>query len=278
MLEDNQVSEDIATACLLAALHRRIVLISSKESRLAELQTVGVLERLLNRRCTVIYSSEDTTWPRLAADLDHSRGGSIVIKNIHELKTDVQTHLLDALYRPQPSPVSLAETVIVALGSYDTLIRSLRQTILYCENVEVLSETRHLALPLQLGFNEQLTRMRLKMRSLTLVPDVRRYMQDIIVFTRFNRLVKSGVSPRVTHDLELLVRSLCLLQDLDFATPSIVSTAVRKMLPMKVELCAPEKEPSLQWGGDLDVARVWLGNWNNDLLVESILETVPPPL
>ncbi|PRT52566.1 Maintenance of telomere capping protein 2 [Wickerhamiella sorbophila] len=278
MLEDNLVPEDIAIACLLAALHKRLVLIVCKQLNVAEAQITATLERLLNRRCTLIHASAETTWPRLAMDLKHASGTSVLIKNPDTLTTTVQTHFVDSLVRPDPSPVSLDITTVVLLGSYDKLIRPLRQLVLFREEIDLSIENSMLALPSKIGFQDQLVTMRAKLPGVAIIPEIARYIQDIMVFIRTNRLVKSGVSPRVSKDLELLARSICLLRDLKFITPSIISLAARKMLPIKVELEDPSKEPSLQWGGDFEVAKIWFSNWNTELLIESILETVPPPL
>lgn len=265
-------------ACLLAALHRRVVLIVCKQLKQAEVQTTAILERLLNRRCTLIHATNETTWPRLALDLKHASNTSILITNPGDLSVAVQTHFVDALVRPEPNLVSLKSTSMVLLGSYDQLIRPLRQLVLFREDIDLSLDTRMLALPSKIGFQDQLARMREKLPTVTMIPEIARYVQDIMVFIRTNRLVKSGVSPRVSKDLELFARSLCVLRDQEYVTPSIISTAARKMLPLKIELETPSKEPSLQWGGDLEVAKIWFSNWNTELLIESILETVPPPL
>jgi MoxR-like ATPase len=117
-----------------------------------------------------------------------------------------------------------------------------------------------------------------KAEKVTLVPEIRQYMQDIVLFLRNHRLVDKGVSPKAGKDLEVLVRMLCVLHDYDFATPSLVAVAARKLFPFRVQVCEPIDEPSLKYGGDIKIVTQWMKKWDAELIVEDVINAVPPPL
>lgn len=120
--------------------------------------------------------------------------------------------------------------------------------------------------------------MRERMKALTIIADIKRYMQDIVVFLRTHRLVRRGIPTKAVKDFDLLVRALCTLHDYQYATPSIVAIAARKVFPLKIELCHPEDEPTLNYGGDINIITNWLKKWDQSLIIEDVLNNVEPPL
>lgn len=119
---------------------------------------------------------------------------------------------------------------------------------------------------------------RKRAEKITIVPDIRQYIQDTVLFVRNHRLVAKGVSPKASKDLEFLVRLLCVLHDYDFATPSLVAVAARKLFPFRIEICNPKDEPSLKYGGDIKIVTQWMKKWDTELVVEDVINVVPPPL
>lgn len=117
-----------------------------------------------------------------------------------------------------------------------------------------------------------------KGQDITLVPDIRQYMQDIVLFLRNHRLVSKGVSPKSVKDFEFLVRMLSVLHDYDFATPSLVAIAAKKLFPFRIQVCHPIDEPTLKYGGDIKIVAQWMKKWDSELIVEDIINCVPPPL
>lgn len=126
--------------------------------------------------------------------------------------------------------------------------------------------------------DKYLQTMRQRMKSLTIIADIKRYMQDIVVFLRTHRLVRKGIPTKAVKDFDLLVRTLCILHDYEYATPSIVAIAARKVFPLKIELCHPEDEPTLNYGGDINIITNWLKKWDQSLIIEDVLNSVEPPL
>lgn len=113
------------------------------------------------------------------------------------------------------------------------------------------------------------------------IPEVKVYMQDIVVFLRTHRLVQSGraVSPKAVKDFDKLVRILCVVRGGDYATPSLVAAAARKLFPLKVDMCrGPELEPTLHYGSDIKLVTQWMRKWDAELIIEDVLNIVPAPL
>lgn len=120
--------------------------------------------------------------------------------------------------------------------------------------------------------------LRLKMPSITIVDDIHGYMQDLCVYVRTHRLVSRGLSPRTVRDFETLVRAICVLHDYEFATPSLVAVCARKIFPLKIQLCQPFNEPSLCYGGDVDLVEPSMAKWDEALIIEDVLGNVAPPV
>ncbi|ANB13943.1 Uncharacterized protein YKL098W [Sugiyamaella lignohabitans] len=126
-----------------------------------------------------------------------------------------------------------------------------------------------------LSFQNLLSSMADKIPLITIAANIQRYMQDIVVALRTHRLVRSGVSPQAVKDFHYLVRALSVLHDYEFVTPSIVSISARKLFPLRIQLCEPTDEPSLSYGGDIDLVTQWMNKWDEDLVIEEILANVP---
>lgn len=117
--------------------------------------------------------------------------------------------------------------------------------------------------------------------QVVIIPEIRVYMQDIIVFLRTHRLVQAGrgVSPKAVQDFERFLRILCVIENSDFATPSLVAKAARKVFPLKVEMCrSAEDEPTLNYGSDINLISKWIKKWDVELIIEDVLNIVPAPL
>lgn len=59
-----------------------------------------------------------------------------------------------------------------------------------------------------IDFSKDILELAQRSRSATMQAEVRRYLQDIIVFLRLHRAVDGGVTARATRHFELLARYL----------------------------------------------------------------------
>lgn len=138
-----------------------------------------------------------------------------------------------------------------------------------------------------------------KLRALgeaaSISPEVRAYMQDIVVFLRIERGVAGGVTPYATVLLEALskfvfpvilvqyrptdpYRYLAPLHGLDYVTPSLVALAAKKIYPHRIEIATPEKERSMQYGSDLNAVKEVLHGVTPETVIEAVLNSVQCPL
>lgn len=125
---------------------------------------------------------------------------------------------------------------------------------------------------------EEIDTLRHLSQSTVVSAEVRRYLQDIVVFLRLERGVAGGVSPHATSQFELLTKCLAPLHGLDYVTPSLVALAAKKIYPHRIVICAPEKERSMQYGSDLEAVREVMEGLTPDDVIEAVLNSVQCPL
>jgi MoxR-like ATPase len=116
------------------------------------------------------------------------------------------------------------------------------------------------------------------MEKVVLSTEIRRYIHDVLTFLRVHRAVASGVSPRASKHFELLVRCLAPLHGLNFATPSLVALAARKVYMHRLTLVTVEQERSMQYGSDAAAVADWLDGVTVEGVIEQVLLQVEVPL
>ena len=124
--------------------------------------------------------------------------------------------------------------------------------------------------------------------------DVRRYLQDLVIFLRMHRAVDSGVSPRATLHFELLARygrnppavatahssDRCVtsLHGQPYVTPALVALAAKKVYPHRIVITKPEDERSMQWGSKIDAVVAALRGVTPESVIDDVLDKVDVPL
>jgi len=114
----------------------------------------------------------------------------------------------------------------------------------------------------------------------TVSVELKRYQQDIVAFLRVHRAVAGGISATASKHIDKLAKCLAPLHDLDYATPSLIALAARKIYLHRIEIVKPEKERSMQWGSDLDAISALLEGIGAEDVIEDVLgsEGVEAPL
>ena len=107
--------------------------------------------------------------------------------------------------------------------------------------------------------------------------DVVRYQMNIVSFLRMHRAVAGGITPTATKHSEQLIKSLASLHGLDFATPSLVSLAAKKIYLHRIRIVLPEKERSMQWGSELAAIEAVLDGVGPEEVIEDVLDMVGIP-
>ncbi|GMM38290.1 hypothetical protein DASC09_056290 [Saccharomycopsis crataegensis] len=114
--------------------------------------------------------------------------------------------------------------------------------------------------------------------AVSLIPEIKRYILDIMIFIRNHRIVTDGIPTRFIWEFELLVRCLAIVNNYEYVIPVIVKLAARKFFPLKINICNYEDEPTLNWGSDLLMVKMMMNKWNADLVVEDVLNKVQAPI
>jgi hypothetical protein len=68
------------------------------------------------------------------------------------------------------------------------------------------------------------------------------------------------------------------LHGLKFATPTLVALAARKIYPHRIEIVAPARERSMQWGSDIEAVAAELEGVGPETVIDDILGMVEVPL
>ncbi|EKD19578.1 hypothetical protein MBM_02815 [Drepanopeziza brunnea f. sp. 'multigermtubi' MB_m1] len=105
----------------------------------------------------------------------------------------------------------------------------------------------------------------------TVSVEVKRYQQDIISFLRIHRAVAGGISATSSKHLDKLAKCLAPLHSLEYATPSLIALAARKIFPHRIHIVKPENERSMQWGSDLDAISALLEGIGAEDVIEEVL-------
>lgn len=108
--------------------------------------------------------------------------------------------------------------------------------------------------------------------------DVTRYQMNIVSFLRMHRAVAGGITPTASKHFEQLVKSLAPLHGLDYVTPSLVQLAARKVYLHRIQIVAPERERSMQWGSELAAVEAVLEGVGAEDVIEDVLAMVTVPL
>ena len=108
--------------------------------------------------------------------------------------------------------------------------------------------------------------------------DVKRYIQNIVVFLRMHRAVAGGITSLSTQHFDLLVKCLAPLHAVHYVTPSLVALAARKVYPHRIAITSAENERSMQWGSDINAVSAMLDGISGEDIVEEVLGMVEVPL
>lgn len=72
--------------------------------------------------------------------------------------------------------------------------------------------------------------------------------------------------------------ALALLHGLNYASPSIVALAARKVYRHRIIITKPEDERSMQWGSSIEAVKAVLDGVTVDDIIEEVLQSVEVPL
>jgi hypothetical protein len=278
---------NVVTAILLAKCLRRPVIVNSKRTSWAQEEVEIAATQVFGHRDPIfVRCGHSSSWSNIVKEITHDeryvKSKFIVLEHVDRTPRLIQALLLDMLLSRRLGidhrEFSLPDdTTVVIIANGHELFSHLRDFVLLEHWIDSASDVSRMDKETTVT-PSQITSMAQRAQSVTIVPELKRYMQDIVIHLRTHRFVRKGVSARAVKDFDSVVRMLCVLQSYEFATPSIVQAAARKIFPLKIELCHPSDEPSLQYGGDIELLRWWMGRCDEDIIIDDMLRVIPAPV
>lgn len=233
-------------------------------------------------RCDGKSSTSMINW------ITESRGSNgrlvVIIRGLENTTLKFQVAMLEVMKARQPQKLEEVFLVVAIVesiqGSEMCLYRYLQDQFWFRQTqlVEPFGGESEVVGPESVLSYEEVVKIRRQVAEVTMIPEIRRYILDIIVFIRNHRIVVEGVATRFIKEFELLVKCLAVVNGYSYVTPVVVKLAARKFFPLRISVCDYEDEATLNWGSEVDLIRLMMQKWNADLVIEDVLKRVQPPI
>lgn len=290
---------NLYVALMLGAITKRHILVSSSDPSATEVELktiIGHAWRLQVKVLRVGEGFETTGDDILNFFIDGAQNQSLnaiyVISGMDKLSNTMQSLILEIIrtkkirYNEKTYFGSELFTVVGVLDDYNAkdkqLFRYLQDAFWFKQPHDPQANSiSHLDLKNVESSAEMIRKFKTigdSINSVVIVPEMKRYIYDIVIFIRTHRCVNTGLPGRCISELELLSKALCVLFNRGFVIPSIIKLASRKLLPLKIKMIKPEHEPSLQWGSDPELVNELMKRMTPQLIVEDVLTKVSPPV
>lgn len=296
---DVDFDDNLYVALMLAGITKRHLLLSSSNLRATETELMVIIRRLWKLQLKVIWVDEgpkkgvdDLLYFFTSAALDQNINAIYVIVGLDKLSNQLQSVVLEVMRTRKvtyKNKVYYGSELFMVIGVLDDYNSKDKQLFSYLQDEFWFKQPHD---PTQGKINETNkqnpdidTYMVRKFKaigdsvnSVVIVPEIKRYIYDIVIFIRTHRCVDTGLPGRILGELELLSKALCVLFNKGFVIPSIIKLASRKLLPLKIKMIKPDHEPSLQWGSDPELVNALMKRMTPNLVVEDVLNRVSPPV
>ncbi|ETN45013.1 uncharacterized protein HMPREF1541_09889 [Cyphellophora europaea CBS 101466] len=112
----------------------------------------------------------------------------------------------------------------------------------------------------------------------TITPEVRRHLQDLVVFLRLERGVDGGITPYSNVCFVSLAKYLAPLHGIDFVTPSLIELAAKKIFPHRLVIARPDRERSTQFGSNGEAIKDYVNTLSPERVIDMVIAKVPGPI
>jgi hypothetical protein len=112
----------------------------------------------------------------------------------------------------------------------------------------------------------------------SIVPEVRRHLQNVVCFLRLERGVDGGITPYSNVCFVDLAKYLAPLHGIDFVTPSLIELAAKKIFPHRLIIAQADRERSTQFGSDIDAVKLYVDGLTAETVIDIVLAKVPAPI
>jgi hypothetical protein len=290
---EEEINDNVYIALSLGLMAHRHVLLSCDDRGTALYRVGYIMNTIWGLKSTALEVHGGMTRDNL---LEFFVGGSIggklglayVIEGIDQLPNVLQNVVLEIMrtkrltYKEQTIQCGELFTIIGITKEKDTLLPLLNQEFWFRQLYEPLTTVTNKQYPTSETLNASKVTYFISFKSrfsqVTIVPEIKRYIYDIVIHVRCHRCVSTGFPTRSITDLELLSQCLCVLFDREYVIPTVVKLACRKLIPFKIRMVAPDLEPTLQYGSDADLVKELLRRMTPKLVLEDVLRKVSPPL
>lgn len=264
------MDEELYRSVLMILVGDRNLLVSSTDPEESVDQLAYLIEQVLGLTMAVI---------------DFSDGTEHEVRN-HEIY--ILTNLESMNVEAQKDIVEMFETkiCITVIENQDGLEMSLIDEItdkilLRCPHTPSthMKRTHETRTVYSLSSQEAITSLREQMTTVTMTLEIKRYINDILIFIRNHRMISNGLPIFLKYEFEIVVRAVAVLNGISYVTPSIVKWSSERFFPLHLDLITDtEMEPSLNWGSDRRLVKTFINLWDRDLVVKNVLRSVKPPL
>lgn len=288
-----EIDENLLAAVVLGLSAEENIVVGAKHMTAVEKLLRLIASNILRTNIAVVNCTSETTWTSLSRDMTSSGAipQIVVFKNLDNSPLHLQASLLGSLAQGtilvnhiiHSLPTFFLGIGLVQPTSLSKLNKHLKERFLLWhiydgEREREQGQDHSLHSSKSIITNDYFKYMKSQLNNITIMIDVKRYMQDIVIFLRTHRLVRGGISSKACKDLDTMVRGLTVMHNLPYATPSIVKMAARKVFPLKIEICEPTDEPTLHYGGDVKLITKYMQKWDQNMIIENVLEKVEPPV
>ncbi|RMZ90379.1 hypothetical protein DV736_g2419, partial [Chaetothyriales sp. CBS 134916] len=108
-------------------------------------------------------------------------------------------------------------------------------------------------------------------QAAAMTPEIRRYLQDVVVFLRVERDVDGGVTPHAGVNLLDLAKYLAPLHGIDFVTPALIGLAAKKVYMHRLVISSPGRDLGRQHDHNIAGKQQLVGREPEEV-IESVLE------
>jgi len=294
-----EFDSNLYVAVMLGAITKRHILVSSSDPKITQSELQLIIRRLWKLEMKVLRVGEglklgmkDIIHFFASAANDQTINAIYIIIGIDKLSTPLQSVVLEIIKTKKVEFGDVTYRVgelFTVVGVVNDFNQKEKQLFKYLQEVFWFKQPH--------DPSEQLTRIddkcnpkisndmirRFKslgeeINAVVIVPEMKRYIYDIVIFVRTHRCVSTGLRGNCIRELEVLSKALCVLFNKGFVIPSIIKLASRKLLPLEIKMIKPEHEPSLQWGSDPELVKELMKRMSPHLVVEDVLKKVSPPV
>lgn len=274
-----KVDENLYTALTLAIIGQQHL-----KSNNAASHAIGhILNDVWGLQATILEVDRTTTRSGIIDFFERGAiGGQLglvyVIRGLDQLPKQLQAVILEVMRSKRAGTFHASELFTVVGLADRPLTPVLVQEFWFEQSFEGEQDRFPLCDSLNASQVNKFLTMKPKPSQVVIVPEIRRYIYDIVIHVRCHRCVSSGFPTRAIKDLEQLSQCLCLLFDRGFVIPTIVKLACRKLIPFKIVMINPALEPTLQYGSDAELVNELMKRMSGKSVLEDVLRKVAPPM